>query len=305
MLESAIGYNRDDKNIEPSLINHFVYPKYGPGQLWERMARESEAHGSSIIKNVKVETIQVDNDRVVSVTTIDSAGHLHTTACDYFLSSMSIKDLIAGIRGIDIPDNVRNIASGLPYRDFITVGFLVDYIKMPDGSRTTGRNTTLLDTWIYVQEPDVRLGRIQVFNNWSPYLVADRDKIWIGLEYFCNEGDSLWEMSEKDFISMAESELSGIGFIDEGIVRDAKVVKVLKAYPAYFDTYQQFEIVRKFLDRIVNLYCIGRNGQHRYNNMDHSMLTAMEAADCIIESQPDKHRVWNVNTESEYHEEYK
>lgn len=182
MIDSAVGYTRAEKNLEPSLINHFVYPKYGPGQLWETMARQTEVHGSSIMKNVRVDTIQIEKDRVVSVTTTDSAGHHHTTPCEYFLSSMSIKDLIGGLRGIEIPEDVRSIAARLPYRDFITVGLLVDYIKMPDGSRASGGDRRLLDTWIYVQEPDVRLGRIQIFNNWSPYLVADREKVWIGLE---------------------------------------------------------------------------------------------------------------------------
>ena len=159
------------------------------------------------------------------------------------------------------------------------------------------------DTWIYIQERDVKVGRLQVFNNWSPYLVKDyKNTIWLGLEYFCNEGDSMWQMDKGAFIDMAIDELVHIGFIDKEDVVDSTQVKIKKAYPSYYGSYYEIDAVKKFLDTIDNLYCIGRNGQHRYNNMDHSMLTAMEAVDHIISGNNDRSAIWAVNTEEEYHE---
>ena len=161
----------------------------------------------------------------------------------------------------------------------------------------------LPDTWIYIQEREVKLGRLQVFNNWSPYLVADPEKtLWMGLEYFCTEGDALWEMSDADFIAMATGELEKIGMTGSGAVLDACRIKVRKAYPAYFGSYAQMDAIRTFLDSIENLWCIGRNGQHRYNNMDHSMMTAMECVRSIREGSTDKSAVWSVNTDEAYHE---
>jgi protoporphyrinogen oxidase len=162
------------------------------------------------------------------------------------------------------------------------------------------------DCWIYIQEPDVRIGRLQIFNNWSPYMVKDLENtVWIGLEYFCNEGDDLWQMSDEDFCKFAIDELVKIDIIDKENVLDSVRLKVKKAYPAYFGTYERFDTVREYLDTVENLYCIGRNGQHRYNNMDHSMLTAIEAVRAIKDGNTDKSIVWNVNTEKEYHEEAK
>ena len=159
------------------------------------------------------------------------------------------------------------------------------------------------DTWIYVQERDVKVGRLQLFNNWSPYMVNDyKGSMYIGMEYFCNEGDELWNMSDEGFIEMALGELEKIGVADRADVVKADRIKVKKAYPAYFGTYSSMDTVRKWLDTISNLFCIGRNGQHRYNNMDHSMLSAMEAVRCIKDNKQNKDDVWNVNTEKEYHE---
>ena len=211
---------------------------------------------------------------------------------------MPLGELVEALDGIDVPAEVRRVAGGLPYRDFITVGLLLDRLKInaPDGDR-------IPDTWIYVQERDVRLGRIQIFNNWSPQLVRDdTNTVWLGLEYFCNEGDDMWEASDGDFIDFAINELESIGIISREDVRDAVRIRMEKAYPAYFGTYHEINKLRSFLDSISNLFCIGRNGQHRYNNMDHSMLTAMKAVDAIIAGATDKADVWNVNTENEYHE---
>ena len=205
----------------------------------------------------------------------------------------------------DTPCNVvRKIAKGLPYRDFVTVGLLVDSLNLKN---ETGRKTLsdiVPDCWIYVQDTGVKLGRIQIFNNWSPYMVKKpEDTVWLGLEYFCDEGDEVWSMDEKECTDFAVSELVRMGIIEKGAVLDSHRERVKKAYPAYFDTYKYFDRVIKFLDSFDNLYCIGRNGQHRYNNMDHSMLTAIEAVGCAVSGKRDRQDIWNVNTEKEYHEQ--
>ena len=167
---------------------------------------------------------------------------------------------------------------------------------------TVGEHGIVFDNWIYVQESDVKVGRLQIFNNWSPYLVHDRSKVWLGMEYFVNEGDELWSMPDGAFSDFAIGELEKIGVIDREDVRDKVVFRIAKAYPAYFGTYARFPELRKWLDGISNLYLIGRNGMHRYNNMDHSMLSAMEAVKHIASGAADKDNVWSVNTEKEYHE---
>ena len=216
---------------------------------------------------------------------------------DFFFSTMPVKDLIRGM-GEAVPAEVRRIAEGLVYRDFITVGLLVKELRIKEGD-----SKRISDNWIYVQEPDVKLGRIQIFNNWSPYMVEDQDKTCLGLEYFCTEGDELWRMSDEDFADFAIRELASIGFIDRESVLDHCVVRVQKTYPAYFGSYDQFSTVRRFLDGFENLFLIGRNGMHRYNNQDHSMLTAMTAVDNIVAGVTDKDNIWQVNTELGYHEE--
>jgi len=196
----------------------------------------------------------------------------------------------------DVPADVQTVAEGLMYRDFITVGVLVDRMKV------SGSERFVRDNWIYIQEPDVRVGRLQIFNNWSPYMVADPSTVWLGLEYFCNEGDDLWQKSDSDMTALAFEELAKIGMIDRAAVLDATVIRMPKTYPAYFGTYDRFDVVRDYLDEFGNLFLIGRNGMHKYNNQDHSMLTAMIAVDNIVEGRTDKSNLWSVNTEQEYHE---
>lgn len=217
---------------------------------------------------------------------------------------MPIRDLIAALRGITVPADVAKTADELPYRDFITVGVLANKLRITNSTTIRTWQNRVPDTWIYVQERDVKVGRLQLFNNWSPYMVKDyRNTVFVGMEYFCNEGDELWNMSKEDFIQMAINELVKIDVVDAADVLDATQVKIRKAYPAYFGSYKNLPAVRDFLDTMPNLWCIGRNGQHRYNNMDHSMLTAMEAVDNIVAGKADKLNVWNVNTETEYHEQ--
>ena len=214
---------------------------------------------------------------------------------------MPLKDLVLGIN--NTPKEISKIAEGLPYRDFITVGLYLNKLKLENKTNIKTLGNIVPDCWIYVQEADVKIGRIQIFNNWSPYLVKDAEnKVWIGLEYFCAENDEYWNMSKEEFVEFALSELVKMNIIDKEDVLDSHVEKVKKAYPAYFDTYEHIDKIINYVDSFGNLYCIGRNGQHRYNNMDHSMLTAIETVNNIKNNVEDKHNVWNVNTEKSYHE---
>ena len=299
-------FRRDKSKVETSLIEEFIYPKYGPGQLWECVADDvrREAGDDAVALNTKVVAVNIGADRnVVSVDVELPDGTVASHPCDYFLSSMPLAQLLPALKGIDIPADVMEIAATLPYRDFITVGLLLDRMKIVNETKLRTYANRVPDTWIYVQERDVKLGRLQIFNNWSPYMVDDYENhIWIGLEYFCSEGDALWSMTDKQFIDMAVGELCHIGVIDREAIVDAVRIKVEKAYPSYYGSYYNLGKVKQFLDTVPNLYCIGRNGQHRYNNMDHSMLTAMEAVDNIVSGRADKSNVWAVNTESGYHE---
>ena len=295
---------KDDAEVETSLIEQFIYPKYGPGQLWELVAEDVKQMGGEIRMQTMVTRVNIQNGKVVSATLTKEDGSTEDVNCDYFLSTMPIKDLVPALNGIEVPNQVAKVAAELPYRDFITVGLLVNRMKIKNETKLRTYAERVPDTWIYIQERDVKIGRLQVFNNWSPYLVKDYENtMWIGLEYFCTEGDELWNMSSESFIQMAKSELAKIDIIDEKDVLDACHVKIQKAYPAYYGSYYQLDCVKQFLDTIPNLFCLGRNGQHRYNNMDHSMMTAFETVDSIKSGNvEDKSVIWNVNTETEYHE---
>ena len=291
-----------NSKVETSLIEQYSYPKKGPGQLYEMMADEIRRMGGEIIMGAKVVGINTDGARVTSVSAQQGESRVEYTA-DEFFSTMPVKDLVAGM-GEGAPAEIHRIAEGLPYRDFITVGLLVNKLQITNKTKLKTVGDIVPDCWIYIQEREVKLGRLQIFNNWSPYMVKDPENtVWIGLEYFCDEGDEMWNMADEDFIKFARGELASIGIIDDSDVLDSVRIKVKKAYPAYFDTYSEFPKVREFLSGIDNLWCIGRNGQHKYNNMDHSMLTAIEAVRAIKSGNRDKTTVWEVNTEKEYHEE--
>ena len=290
------------KNVETSLIEQFLYPKYGPGQLWETVAREVCAMGGDIRTGCRVHRIVCDGDRIGALE-YECAGERRVLDADIVISSMPVKDLVGGISGTKPPADVRRVAAGLPYRDFVTVGVLAGELGLKNETKIRTLNDIVPDCWIYVQETGVKLGRIQIFNNWSPYMVQDvENTVWLGLEYFCNEGDAFWSMPEGEWIEFAVGELERMGIIRRRDVLDAHCEKVAKAYPAYFDTYAEIDTVIDYLDSIQNLYCVGRNGQHRYNNMDHSMLTSMYAVDCITGKAREKKNIWNVNTEKSYHE---
>lgn len=287
---------------ETSLIEEFHYPKYGPGQFWETMAAEIMLLGGEIVFDTAVDKIDFSDTGSVKLQGTRTDGTIASYSGDSLFSSMPIKDLIEAMEKT-APTNVSQIASELPYRDFITVGLLLDKMLIKNETKIETLSNIVPDCWIYIQEPDVQLGRVQIFNNWSPYMVdKPEDTVWIGLEYFCNEGDEKWKLSAEEFIAFAKSELEKIGMINKEDVLDATCIKVKKAYPAYFGSFSEFDTVKDYLNSIDNLYCIGRNGQHRYNNMDHSMLTAIEAVSCFVHNINSKETIWQVNTEKEYHE---
>lgn len=295
-------FTKDSKKVETSLIEQYYYPKKGPGQLWETLADRVCEMGGQILMNCRAVSIKTQGD-AISAVVIENGGKRATLSADYYFSSMPVKDLIEGM-GETVPSEVQRIAGALPYRDFITVGLLVDRLNLKNETKIRTVANIVPDCWIYIQERDVKIGRLQIFNNWSPYMVKDPENtVWIGLEYFCNEGDEMWNMSDEEFIAFAKRELVKIGIIDADRVLDSVRIRVKKAYPAYFGTYAQFDTVKDYLSSFGNLWCIGRNGQHRYNNMDHSMLTAVEAVKAVAAGSVDKAAVWNVNTEQEYHED--
>jgi protoporphyrinogen oxidase len=287
------------KHTETSLIERFLYPKLGPGQMWEEVARRVVLRGGRVHLKSRIVGIERGGDAATAVHIIDAAGQRVRVPCDYFISTMPVRDLVAFLEPEE--PRVGHIAAELPYRDFMTAGLL---LKRMNGAPRGGRSGNGMppDNWIYIQEPDVRIGRLQVFNNWSPALVADPNTIWLGLEYFCRQNDDLWSMADGAFIDFAASELEKIGLIDRRDVLDGTLVRVPKAYPAYFGSYGEFEVLRAYLDRFHNIYPVGRNGMHRYNNQDHSMLAANAAVSAII-GGVGKLDIWRVNAEEAYHEE--
>ncbi len=261
-------------HTETSLIERFLYPKLGPGQM----------------TGLTVSAVTVRDERT---------GAHRRIGCDYFLSTLPLSDLAAMLSPED--ERVAQVAGRLPYRDFLTVGLLLRRMSVPGKRpREAAANGMPPDNWIYVQEPRVKVGRLQIFNNWSPALVADPDTIWLGLEYFCREGDELWSMRNGQLVEFAAGELAKLDLIERRDVLDGTVYRVPKAYPAYFGEYRHFSIVRDYLDEFHNLFSIGRNGMHRYNNQDHSMYTSMLTVENLLTGS--QHDVWSVNVEEEYHE---
>ncbi len=285
------------KAVETSLIEEFYYPKFGPGHLWETAGDKIIAQGGQILFGKKVDKIETQNGKICAV----YAGE-EKFAADYILSSMPVKDLVEAMD--NVPTDTLHIASGLPYRDFVTVGLLLNKLNLKNQTKLKTLGDIVPDCWIYVQDVFVKLGRIQIFNNWSPYMVKNpAENVWIGLEYFCSEGDDFWNMSQEDCVAFAVDELIKMGVINHADeVHDSHRERVKKAYPAYFDTYQEMDKLIAYLDTFENLFCIGRNGQHRYNNMDHSMATAFETVKNITEQKTDKSNIWSVNTDDAYHE---
>ncbi len=303
ILKDVFGkvFHIKNREVNTSLIEQFKYPKLGPGELWEVTAKKIEELGGTIVTNAKVICFTQEGNRILSLT-YEKDGKKITEKADCFISSMPLKDLIGGMN--DVPAEPARIAAGLPYRDYMTLGVLVKRLSLENRTNIKTIGNIVPDCWVYVQDRTVKMGRFQIYNNWSPYLVKDiENTVWVGLEYFCNEGDTFWNQTEEEFSNLGIDEMLKLGLIsDKSMVLDTHMEKVKKAYPAYFDTYAEIDTLIDYLNGFDNLYCVGRNGQHRYNNLDHSMMTAIEAVKCIISGSSDKAAIWNVNTEKEYHE---
>ena len=304
ILKDVFGklFHVRNRTVNTSLIEQFKYPKLGPGELWDVTASKVEQMGGTIIKNAKVTKLHKEDGKITSLTYVQD-GKETVVEGDYIISSMPVKDLVGGMN--DVPEEPARIASGLPYRDYMTLGVLVKKLNLVNKTDMKTVGNIVPDCWVYVQDRNVKMGRFQIYNNWSPYMVKDLENtVWIGLEYFCNEGDEFWNMTEEEFSKLGTEEMVKIGLISSlDDVLDSHMEKIKKAYPAYFDTYDQIDTLIEYLDTIDNLYCVGRNGQHRYNNIDHSMITSFEAVKCIMTGSSDKSAIWNVNTEQEYHEQ--
>lgn len=279
------------KNIETSLIERFLYPRLGPGQMWETVAEEIKKKGGKIIFGAQVIKLS-ERDGVISKVHYLNNSINEILEADEVISTMPVNELLTALP--KVPQRLLEIGKGLKYRDFITVGILVDKDKTVLSSYE--------DNWIYIQESDVKLARLQLFNNWSPYLVQATNKLWMGLEYFCTTKDAIWQMSDENLVKLCSDELQKLQLIEANAIEDFHIVREEKTYPAYFGTYDQFNVIRSYTDEIPNLFLIGRNGMHRYNNQDHSMLTAMEVANQIHSNKRDKSLIWEINTEQTYHE---
>lgn len=296
---------KKNRKVETSLIEQFKYPKLGPGQLWDVTADEVTKLGGKILKNSKVTGFIKDERNHIAALTYEHDGTTSTMEGDIFISSMPVRDLVGGMN--DVPADIAAIAAGLPYRDYMTLGVLVPKLNLKNKTKMKTVGDIVPDCWIYVHDRTVKLGRLQIYNNWSPYMIKDLEHtVWVGLEYFCNEGDDFWNMTDEEFTRVAITEMVKMGLIDSAEqVIDTHAERVKKAYPAYFDTYKDMDTLVDYLNTIDNIYCVGRNGQHRYNNIDHSMCTSFEAVKNIKNGLKDKRNIWNVNTEKEYHEEAK
>ncbi len=296
-------FGKKDRKVETSLIEEFSYPKLGPGELWDVTADEVIKLGGTILMNAQVTKIHKDEQNHITGVTYVKDGENKEMEGDVLISSMPIRDLVGGMN--DVPDDKAKIAAGLPYRDYMTVGVLIPHLNLKNKTSIKTIGNIVPDNWVYVHDRSVDMGRFQIYNNWSPYLVKDLEHtVWVGLEYFCDEGDSMWTMKDEDFAKKGFAEMVTLGLIGNvSEVMDYHVERVKKAYPAYFDTYDQIDELIAYLNSIDNLFCVGRNGQHRYNNIDHSMCTSFEAVKDIISGTTDRSNVWSVNTEQEYHEE--
>jgi protoporphyrinogen oxidase len=288
---------------QTSLIEHFVSPKLGPGQMWEAVASKVESLGGQIIRQAQVVRIGRSEDVVTDVTYRDAlSGQDINIEASHVISTMPIKELVASLA--PAPDDmVLNIGRDLQYRDFITVGVL--YRRLEKTSASMNSRTNLVpDNWIYIQDEGVKVGRLQIFNNWSPHMVKDPDTVWVGLEFFAKDDDELWGLSDDRLKALALAEMEKLRLAKQADALDCVVIRMPKAYPGYFGpAYEKLDHVRQYLDGLRNLFLVGRNGMHRYNNQDHSMLSAKFAVEAIVAGSTDKSRIWGVNIDDDYHEE--
>jgi protoporphyrinogen oxidase len=285
---ALLGSLANRGEIVTTLIDEFHYPRHGPGQMWESAQDQLVERGTDVVLGAGVVRLHHAEGRVRKVTVREAGGQERDVEAEHVLSSMPIRELLHAFEPSPPPE-ILAAADRLRYRDFLTVGLIVD------------RDEVFPDNWIYIHSPDVKMGRIQNFKNWSPYMVADPERTCLGLEYFVQEGDELWAAPDDDLIELGTRECDSLGLIRAEEVRDGCVIRIPKAYPVYDAGYQgALEVLRGWLDPIENLQLIGRNGQHRYNNQDHSMMTAVLAVENIVGAS---HDVWSVNVDDEYHEE--
>ncbi len=278
-----------DKNVIKTLINSFHYPKMGPGMMWEKVREIVEEGLCRVHMSSGIEKIYWHNDAVLAVDTYNGGITSRISGTD-FISSMPIRELIAKLEPLP-PSEILKAGDKLNYRDFITVSLIID------------KKTIFKDNWIYIHDPNVKVGRIQNFKNWSPYMVPDPEKTCLGMEYFCFENDEFWSMSNENLLDLAKNELEKLGFAKKSEIIDGTVVRMPKAYPVYDEEYKKaLEQIKEFLGNISNLQLVGRNGMHKYNNQDHSMLTSMLAVKNILGGHFD---LWKVNADQDYHEEIK
>ena len=283
---NAAAVQRRDNSIK-SLINEFRYPRLGPGQMWEVCRDRVRAMGSTVLMQHRVTGIECQDGRVDGVVASTPEGEVRFAA-DHVISTTDVRSLVRAMQP-SLPAAVRTAAEGLRYRDFLVVALVLDQPEL------------FPDNWIYIHTPGVKVGRIQNFNNWSAAMVPEPGRTCLGMEYFCFAGDGLWESSDADLVALAGRELEQLGLASASLVRDGTVVRMPKAYPIYDAAYRgHLDIVRAAIDPIPNLHTVGRNGMHKYNNQDHSMLTAMMA---VWNMQGARHDIWEVNTDFEYHEE--
>jgi protoporphyrinogen oxidase len=291
-LNSIKSLRSGDKKKLKILMEGFYYPKLGPGQIWERLKELIIQCGGNVLMGRKVIEIKNQNGRVIEVSTSNGAGFIETFSADHFISSMPLRSFINSMRP-EVPETINNLAKNLNYRDFITVFLIVN-------------STDLFpDNWIYIHDPSVKLGRIQNYKNWSPYLVPNKFQTSLGLEYFCFEGDSMWTMQDSDLIKFGIDELEKINLAKKEDIVGGCVIRVTKAYPIYSRNYrEQMAAIKNFLKKnYSNLQIIGRNGMHKYINMDHAMMTGILAAKNIIAGNYDKYDIWEVNEDAKYLEE--
>ncbi len=284
---ALVPQKKGGKTIK-TLIDSFEYPRLGPGQMWEKYRDDLTTAGGAVRMGETVISIQTDFDRATSVRTRDVNGVEREYEGSQFVVSMPLRDCVLAIEP-PLEPKVRDAANRLKYRDFFTVALMVK------------RTDLFPDNWIYIHDPSVKLGRVQNFNNWSPEMVPDAGTTCLGLEYFCFAGDPLWNTSDEELIALGKREIAKLGLVREDEIVDGCVVRAEKAYPIYGPGYQDdLKIIREALKQFPNLQPVGRNGMHKYNNQDHSMMTAVLAAKNINGQQFD---LWKVNTDAEYHEE--
>ncbi len=295
------------KKAETSLIEQFLYPALGAGQMWETVAEKIVALGGQIITGQKVTGLHIGHSKVTKVDAVTrESNNVLTYEGDYFFSTMPVKELANAIKPpAEIPGKVLEWCNGLMYRNVIQVCLLLEKLAVKDktGHRKDAPANLMGDNWIYLQDNNIKAGRLQLCNNMSRHLMADADKVWIGVEYFCDEYDKTWQMPDAALIDLAVKDLEQGRFINQNDVLDATVIRASKAYPSYFGSYKYFDEIQNYFDGFENLYLIGRNGMHKYNNQDHSVLTAMQAVQNIINGVKDKSNIWAINTEEEYHEQ--